>query len=160
MIGAVFKIRCPKNWVGSLKQGITAPIRFLDCKPEGDGGRGLVQIDARGEQLERTIAAIRAHPSICGVDITTYKEGGGCMGVVNILKQNNVDAILVGGIGMRPMMGFQQVGIKVYAGADGTVEFIVNEFIEGRLRQAGDEVICGHSREPAHEHGPGCHHGH
>ena len=87
-------------------------------------------------------------------------EEGGCMGVVNLLKQNGVDVIVVGGIGMRPMMGFEQVGIKVYAGAAGTVEFLVNEFIEGRLRQAGDEVICGHSREPAHEHGPGCHHGH
>ena len=75
MIEVNLKIRCPKNWVGSLEKGLTAPIKFLDCKPEGDGGRGLVQIDASGEQLERTIAAIRAHPSICHVDITPFKDG-------------------------------------------------------------------------------------
>lgn len=71
---------------------------------------------------------------------------GGCMAPVNLLKENGVDLIIVGGIGMRPLMGFAQVGIEVYSGGAGTVEFVVNEFIAGRLMPAGDDVVCGHSR--------------
>lgn len=74
-------------------------------------------------------------------------EHGGCMAPVMLLKDNDVDIIIVGGMGMRPMMGFQEVGIQVYSGAMGTIDFVVNEFLEGRLSAAGDDVICGHSRE-------------
>jgi len=74
-------------------------------------------------------------------------EHGGCMAPVLLLKDNDVNIIIVGGMGMRPMMGFQEVGIQVYAGAMGTIDFAINEFLEGRLEAAGDDVICGHSRE-------------
>ena len=69
---------------------------------------------------------------------------GGCMAPVMLLKENGADAIIVSGLGMRPMQGFQQVGIQVYAGAAGTVEFVVNEYIGGRLKPAGDDIICQH----------------
>ena len=82
-------------------------------------------------------------------------QQGGCMAPVMHLKENGVDVIIVSGIGMRPMMGFQQVGIDVYAGAAGTIEFIIAEFLEGRLEKAGDEVVCGHSRGEGHGHGCG-----
>ena len=39
---------------------------------------------------------------------------GGCMVPVNLLAGHKVDALIVGGIGMRPLMGFKQVGIEVY----------------------------------------------
>ena len=38
---------------------------------------------------------------------------GGCMAPVLVLAENNVDAIVVQGIGGRPLMGFNQVGIAV-----------------------------------------------
>ena len=38
-------------------------------------------------------------------------EQGGCMVPVNLLADNQVNALIVGGIGMRPLMGFRQVGI-------------------------------------------------
>ncbi|MFH2095691.1 MAG: NifB/NifX family molybdenum-iron cluster-binding protein, partial [Bacteroidota bacterium] len=39
---------------------------------------------------------------------------GGCMVPVNLLAEHKVNALVVGGIGMRPLMGFRQVGIDVY----------------------------------------------
>ena len=36
---------------------------------------------------------------------------GGCMVPVNLLASHNVNALVVGGIGMRPLMGFKQAGI-------------------------------------------------
>ena len=41
---------------------------------------------------------------------------GGCMAPVLVLAEHNVDAIVVDGIGGRPLMGFNQVGIAVHAG--------------------------------------------
>jgi predicted Fe-Mo cluster-binding NifX family protein len=39
---------------------------------------------------------------------------GGCMVPVNLLAGHKVNALIVGGIGMRPLMGFRQAGIDVY----------------------------------------------
>ena len=41
---------------------------------------------------------------------------GGCMAPVLVLAEHNVNAIVVDGIGGRPLMGFNQVGIAVLAG--------------------------------------------
>ena len=71
---------------------------------------------------------------------------GGCMAPVQILKDHGVNSIIVGGLGARPMMGFQQAGIRVIAGAAGSVESVVKAYLEGKLAAAGDDVICGHSK--------------
>ena len=71
---------------------------------------------------------------------------GGCMAPVMLLKENGADAIIVTGIGMRPLAGFQQVGIKVFSGVAGTIEFVVNEYLAGRLQSAGEDIVCGHSK--------------
>ena len=69
---------------------------------------------------------------------------GGCMVPVNLLAGHKVNALIVGGIGMRPLMGFRQVGIEVYY--DGNREQIrpvVEDLIAGRLKMIGDDQVCG-----------------
>lgn len=41
-------------------------------------------------------------------------EEGGCLRPVNLLANAGVDAIVAAGMGMRPLMGFNQAGITVY----------------------------------------------
>ncbi len=41
-------------------------------------------------------------------------EEGGCMRPVGLLAKAGVDAIVAAGMGMRPLMGFNQAGIAVY----------------------------------------------
>lgn len=41
-------------------------------------------------------------------------EAGGCLRPVALLQARQVDAIIVGGIGKRPLAGFQEAGIAVY----------------------------------------------
>ena len=41
-------------------------------------------------------------------------EEGGCMRPVGLLAKAGVDAIVAAGMGMRPLMGFDQAGIAVY----------------------------------------------
>ena len=69
---------------------------------------------------------------------------GGCQAPVNLLQQNGADAIIVGGIGMRPLMGFKQVGIDVYYGPQGeTVGMVVDYLLQGNLQLIADDQVCG-----------------
>lgn len=71
-------------------------------------------------------------------------EEGGCMRPVLTLAENNVNAIVVDGIGGRPLMGFNQVGIAVHAGVGGDVQTAVQAFIQGGLPVVGLEGACQH----------------
>ena len=77
---------------------------------------------------------------------------GGCMAPVHLLKENGVSTIIVGGLGARPLMGFKQVGIKVLSGASGTVGSIVDAYIAGQLKAAGEDVVCNHSKTDSCNH--------
>ena len=69
---------------------------------------------------------------------------GGCMVPVNFLASNSVNALIVGGIGMRPLMGFRQVGIDVYHDAERTeIKPVVEDLIAGKLQIISDNQVCG-----------------
>ena len=71
-------------------------------------------------------------------------EQGGCMVPVNILAQHGVNALVVGGIGMRPLMGFKQVGINVYHDAiRAEIRPVVEDLIAGKLPIISDNQVCG-----------------
>jgi len=69
---------------------------------------------------------------------------GGCMTPVLVLAENNVDAIVVQGIGGRPLMGFNQVGIAVLQGVGMQVRESVDALLDGGLPQFTAEHACGH----------------
>lgn len=82
------------------------------------------------------------------VDVTTLKnEGhvqGGCMVPVNLLAANKVNALLVGGIGMRPLMGFKQVGITVYHEAERVeIKPVIIDLMAGKIPEIQDNQVCG-----------------
>ena len=69
---------------------------------------------------------------------------GGCMVPVNLLADHRVNALIVGGIGMRPLMGFRQVGIDVYYDATRPeIRPVVEDLIAGNLPLIGDNQVCG-----------------
>jgi predicted Fe-Mo cluster-binding NifX family protein len=69
---------------------------------------------------------------------------GGCMVPVNLLAENRVNALIVGGIGMRPLMGFRQVGIDVYHDDQRPeIEPVVMDLIQGKLMQIRNDQVCG-----------------
>jgi FKBP-type peptidyl-prolyl cis-trans isomerase 2/predicted Fe-Mo cluster-binding NifX family protein len=81
---------------------------------------------------------------------------GGCMAPVMLLKEKGVEALLAGGIGGRPLAGFQQVGIAVHSSeAASTVREAVELFVEGGCPAydpartcGGEEGHCGGHHEP------------
>lgn len=79
-------------------------------------------------------------------------EQGGCMAPVNLLAQNGVGVLIAGGMGMRPLMGFNQLGIEVRFGqGSSTVREALEAFLRGSLPQFTPHFTCGGA-----EHGHGC----
>ena len=82
------------------------------------------------------------------VDISTIENlehvQGGCMVPVNLLAEHKVDALVVGGIGMRPLMGFQQKGIAVYHEAEcQEIRPVVEDMIAGKVPMIRNDQVCG-----------------
>jgi len=69
---------------------------------------------------------------------------GGCMVPVNLLAEHKVNTLVVGGIGMRPLMGFKQVGIDVYYDAErADIRPVVEDLIAGKLQIIANDQVCG-----------------
>ena len=69
---------------------------------------------------------------------------GGCMVPVNLLASHNVKALIVGGIGMRPLMGFKQVGIDVFFDdVNPLVKTVIQELVDDNLQLMNDMQVCG-----------------
>jgi predicted Fe-Mo cluster-binding NifX family protein len=69
---------------------------------------------------------------------------GGCMAPVQYLAQQGAKALIAGGMGLRPLMGFNQVGIDVFFGGDyTTVGQAVDAFAQGRLPKFSQQHTCG-----------------
>jgi predicted Fe-Mo cluster-binding NifX family protein len=66
------------------------------------------------------------------------------MAPVLVLAEHNVDAIVVDGIGGRPLMGFNQVGIAMHAEAGADVQTAIRAYMQGDLPTVGLEGACQH----------------
>jgi len=69
---------------------------------------------------------------------------GGCLAPVAVLASKRVDALIAGGMGMRPLIGFNDAGIEVFFnnGLD-RVGSIIEAFVQGRLPRFSRENVCG-----------------
>ena len=71
-------------------------------------------------------------------------EQGGCMAPVNYLAQQGVKILIAGGMGLRPLLGFNQVGIDVYYGGGAeSVKEAVAGIISGSLVKFTPQQTCG-----------------
>ncbi|MBT3224953.1 MAG: dinitrogenase iron-molybdenum cofactor biosynthesis protein [Deltaproteobacteria bacterium] len=69
---------------------------------------------------------------------------GGCMVPVQLLANQKVNALVVGGIGLRPLMGFNQYNIDVYHDAErGDIRPVVEDLISGKLSLIERDQVCG-----------------
>ncbi|SDZ83395.1 Predicted Fe-Mo cluster-binding protein, NifX family [Desulfuromusa kysingii] len=79
--------------------------------------------------------------------VVAMKNGGhvqgGCSVPVILLNANHVDKLIVAGIGGRPLQGFRDAGIEVYAGAGQTVQESVDLFLAEQLAPISNDQVCG-----------------
>jgi predicted Fe-Mo cluster-binding NifX family protein len=70
--------------------------------------------------------------------------GGACGNAVMNIKNLGADALIVAGIGVKPLEGFKQVGIKVYFdNISPTVEEVIKRFIAGEIQEIEPQNTCG-----------------
>ncbi|MDO5673932.1 MAG: NifB/NifX family molybdenum-iron cluster-binding protein [bacterium] len=121
---AVVRLAIPSEGEGGLdgvRAGHFGHCDVFTCVDIEDGKIGAVRIVANKEHVQ-----------------------GGCMVPVQLLAQEGVNAIVVGGIGMRPLMGFRQMGIEVYHDAERRdIRPVVEDFAAGTLTLIGDHQVCG-----------------
>lgn len=71
--------------------------------------------------------------SVSTLEAVPHSEGG-CFAAVQHLHANGVTALAAGGMGMRPLMGFADLGIAVYRSVEETtVSQVVEAFLKGKL---------------------------
>ena len=118
------RIAVPTSQPGGMDSALGAHFGHCECYTVVDVEDGKV-------------AKVGTLPSVPHVQ-------GGCMAPVNHLSQNGVTVLLAGGMGMRPLMGFNQMGISVYfAGNQPTVGMAVQAFCQGKLVEFTPEHTCG-----------------
>lgn len=68
---------------------------------------------------------------------------GGCLVPVNLLAAQKANAIIVGGMGMRPLLGFRAAGIEVLIGCGVTVKEAIEGYLVGKLEAMSEDYVCG-----------------
>ena len=72
-----------------------------------------------------------------------HREGG-CLVPVNFLAAQDVDALIVSGIGKRPLVGFNDVNISVFHEAtQPSVQLVAEMLISGKLPEMQSQNACG-----------------
>ncbi len=118
------------------------------------GGMDAERSDHFGHCDVFTVVTVR-NGEISNVETMGQIEhgAGGCMVPVKTLKDYGAHAIVVGGIGARPLSGFAEVGIDVYFAPReqiGTVAQVMEAFLAGNLPIMQPSQSC--------QGGGDCHH--
>ena len=82
-------------------------------------------------------------------------QGSGHGALAGFLKENEVDALICGGIGAGAIEALTDAGIRVYAGVKGAADEAVAQHLAGTLDYT-TEANCSHHGE-GHEHAEGGH---
>jgi len=75
-------------------------------------------------------------------------------GLAGLLKNEGVEAVILGGIGPYALQALQAQGFNVVTGISGDVDEVAREYARGNL--VSREVVCDHN----HGGGEGCHEHH
>ncbi len=127
------RIAIPSNGQGGLEGSRSDHFGHCDAFT-------LVDVED-GRITKVTVSPNQGHPQ------------GGCLVPVQTLATLDVNALIVGGIGMRPLMGFKQVGIDVYFdNLQPLIGPVVEDLIADKLQQISTDQACGGGEGGCHGH--------
>lgn len=118
------KIAVP-NDNGNVNQHFGQSKEFIICDVEGQSMVG--QKVASAESLQ-------------------HNHGG----LANLLSGENVEVVILGGIGPYALEALEQKGFKVITGASGEIKSVVEAYARGEL--VSRRVVCGHHHGHGHGH--------
>ncbi|MHC1574796.1 MAG: NifB/NifX family molybdenum-iron cluster-binding protein [Candidatus Methanogasteraceae archaeon] len=115
------------------------------CIPtEGDGGIE----DSVGQHFGRvpTYTVVDADTGDVEVFQNTSEHRGGAGLPPEIISKTGTHIMLCGGLGPKAVQMFEQYGIDVFVGAQGTVRDAIEAWKQGSLMEATDENACQEHR--------------
>lgn len=83
----------------------------------------------------------------------TSEHNGGVGLPPELMAKNGVNVMLCGGLGIKAVSMFEQYGIDVFVGAQGTIQDALNAWKEGKLQNANPENACTSHDHGDHDHG-------
>jgi predicted Fe-Mo cluster-binding NifX family protein len=88
-----------------------------------------------------------------GVEVfsNTSEHMGGVGLPPELLARAGAQVLVCRGLGGRAIAMFEELGVRVFVGASGTVRDVVRLYGEGKLREATDADACAH--HGSHDHG-------
>jgi len=117
------RLAVPSTWPGGIESLRSGHFGRCDCFT-------LVDIES-GKVREITVVPNPPH------------QEGNCLAPVELLRLHGANAIVVHGIGMRPLTGFRDAGMEVYLGTGASVSDVVLEFIVEALAPISPQEACG-----------------
>ena len=118
------KVGIPSNSPGGLDAGVSAHFGHCDL---------FTAVEIEGDQVEKVWTIDNAGEHNCMIPVRKMADAG-------------IDAVLIGGIGRRPLMEFQNNGIKVFVGAAGTVKEALANYLSNGLMEATLQDVCQGSK--------------
>ncbi len=117
-------VALPSNFPGGMDAELGAHFGHCDLYT-------LVSLDQDG------VGEVKVVPNV-------PHQQGGCLAPVQYLASQGVQVLVAGGMGLRPLMGFNQVGIEVYfGGGQARVGDAVQALIQGSLPRFSQDFTCG-----------------
>jgi predicted Fe-Mo cluster-binding NifX family protein len=99
-----------------------------------------------------SVFSVGLNNDIESTEILPSPQGCGCKSnIASVLKEKGVDVMLAGNMGAGALNVLNNHGIKVYRGCSGDVKQLVNEFLNGKIKDSGEG--CHH-----HDNGHVCSH--
>ena len=117
------RVAIPSMWPGGLESERSGHFGHCDCFT-------LVDLDDDG------VIAVHVVPN-------PPHQQGSCLAPVQLLQSHDAQAIIVHGIGMRPLIGFQQAGIEVFQGDGSGVDETVRAFLADKVVAMDESRACG-----------------
>ncbi len=107
-----------------------------------------------GQTPEFTVFDIM-YGKIAGEEIVDCNGVSHCA-LVDFLKEQGVEELIVGGMGAHAVEKCEAAGIKTHLGVSGDVRFAVKQYVEGDLVANGS--VCTEEHEHHHDENHKCHH--
>ncbi|MFA0821801.1 MAG: NifB/NifX family molybdenum-iron cluster-binding protein [Methanomethylovorans sp.] len=83
----------------------------------------------------------------------TSEHNGGVGLPPELMSKNGVDIMLCGGLGTKAVAMFEQYGIEVFVGAQGTIQNALDAWKDGKLQKANMNNACtSHEHDDHHSH--------
>jgi predicted Fe-Mo cluster-binding NifX family protein len=149
-------------------KGINRPPASL-AKPKGDSMNICIPVEVDQGLESRVCAHFGSAPAFMIVDTESNScrvvnndnahHGHGMCAPLGLLAGQNIDSMVVGGIGRGAMRKLEAAQIEVYLAQQATVSAVLDAFKAGQLKRMDPSMSCsGHGHSHGHGHGHG--HGH